>query len=651
MSRHPLEAYLRATGLSEVPDGELLRRYTAGDQLAFSAVVERHGPLVWAVCRRRCSVPADAEDAFQAVFLLLAERAGRLRTPNAVGSWLFGVAVRVAKSAHRNRNRRRLVPLTADPAADAPDVNDAVDVIHSEVANLPDEYRQVILLCLVEGRTKAAAAAQLDLPEGTVSSRLHRGREMLRKRLLRRGLGPTLAFPPLVAVPPSATTAAGRVAAAVSARHWPPELTGVRRLARTGTSPMTRALPLITGGIGLVALGLVTAVLAAPADPPKPPAEPKPQTTVETVWEGAGVRGVLSTGGRYVALAHEKAGLVVVDARTGKAVDVPEAAKGTAAAFAPDLKAVWVGTTDGDVVRYSFPAFKELKRWRVRTPIGKDEWERIAGIELSADGQRAAWWCRSAYQPGGVVDADADRPLVSWKEVGDTSSNWERKRIQFTGDGKRVVFTTRHKDLVGKRESTSNDVFVVWDLADAKPTAFVEAYLAHEAPDNLLLNDVLYHSHRAEWNEWELRKHDLATGKTTTLGPLRLGHWINLLPSPSGEYIAEWTPSARDAQLHSTKTGKVVGTVGDAHTSPRGWLGGKRELVLVCHWEKGGLAAVDPVSGKTVVSFDQFEKRIVSHAETFDGHTKLVVVYRPEKSSPSESCRVLSLPDGFIPAK
>jgi RNA polymerase sigma factor (sigma-70 family) len=190
--------YLRrllAGGADESGDPCLLEHFVRrGDEEAFASLVRRHGPMVLAVCQRLLSDPQDAEDAFQATFLVLVRKASAVGRPERLGNWLYGVAYRVAvKLRARNARRHcREQPLVDVPVADA--VADLVwrelrPAIDEELYRLPDKYRVPIILCYLEGVSKRAAARQLGWPEGTLSIRLHRARLILRERLARRGLG------------------------------------------------------------------------------------------------------------------------------------------------------------------------------------------------------------------------------------------------------------------------------------------------------------------------------------------------------------------------------------------------------------------------------------------------------------------------------
>jgi RNA polymerase sigma-70 factor (ECF subfamily) len=184
-----------AVTVGEPADDVLLERFTARrEEAAFAALVRRHGPLVLGVCRRLLQHEQDAEDAFQAVFCVLARKAGAIRRGTAVGGWLYGVASRVARKAKALQVRRRMreSELPDLPAPDKPPEwlrRDLWAVLDEEVSRLPERYRQPFVLCELQGKSNQEAAAELRCPIGTVTSRLTRARERLRARLARRGLG------------------------------------------------------------------------------------------------------------------------------------------------------------------------------------------------------------------------------------------------------------------------------------------------------------------------------------------------------------------------------------------------------------------------------------------------------------------------------
>ena len=180
-------------------DGQLLDRFLTGDETAFELLVWRHGPMVLSVCRRVLGDEHAAEDAFQTVFLALAQKCGAIARGEAVGAWLYRVAYRTAlrvrlREARRTERERaagleRAEQTVPDPAAGLTweELRPRLD---AEVARLPVEYRDAFILCHLEGKTNEEAARELGCPIGTIQSRLSRARARLRSRLRRQGLGP-----------------------------------------------------------------------------------------------------------------------------------------------------------------------------------------------------------------------------------------------------------------------------------------------------------------------------------------------------------------------------------------------------------------------------------------------------------------------------
>ncbi|QJW97012.1 RNA polymerase sigma factor [Frigoriglobus tundricola] len=191
MSR-ALQTLRLLTAEPDQSDGQLLEAYAARrDGAAFAELVRRHGPMVWGVCRRALPNRQDAEDAFQATFLVLVRKPGAVRPPDRVGNWLHGVAVRTAQKAGKvvSRRREHQVESLPEPETVAEGIwHDLVPVLDREVARLPEKYRLPVVLCDLEGSTRREAAARLGWPEGTVAGRLALGRAMLARRLARHGL-------------------------------------------------------------------------------------------------------------------------------------------------------------------------------------------------------------------------------------------------------------------------------------------------------------------------------------------------------------------------------------------------------------------------------------------------------------------------------
>jgi RNA polymerase sigma factor (sigma-70 family) len=200
---HGILHYLhRLTGpdrLGDGSDGQLLERFVRRhDEAAFTALVRRHGPLVWGVCRRLLHNTQDAEDSFQATFLVLARRAGAVGKRESVRSFLYGVAYRVAVRARGLALRRqaREEPLQDLAAPECPGLGlDLRPVLDEEIGRLPEKYRLPLILCHLEGRTQEEAARVIGCPRATVATRLARGKDRLRDQLTRRGLDvPASAF-------------------------------------------------------------------------------------------------------------------------------------------------------------------------------------------------------------------------------------------------------------------------------------------------------------------------------------------------------------------------------------------------------------------------------------------------------------------------
>jgi RNA polymerase sigma factor (sigma-70 family) len=174
----------------EDSDAGLLELYLRQrDEAAFESLMLRHGPLVLGVCRRVLGNSHDAEDAFQATFLILIRKAASLRRQAALGAWLYRVAYRTAQEARRALARRRAREARVVPREEAaPQKDDLREVLDRELSALPERYRAAVVVCDLEGKERKEAAQQLGCPEGTVASRLARGRQLLARRLTRHGL-------------------------------------------------------------------------------------------------------------------------------------------------------------------------------------------------------------------------------------------------------------------------------------------------------------------------------------------------------------------------------------------------------------------------------------------------------------------------------
>jgi RNA polymerase sigma factor (sigma-70 family) len=329
-----LQRFVQSQALPAAPDAELLGRYARlRDAEAFAEIVRRHGPLVLGVCRRVMRDGHEAEDAFQATFLVLARRADSVRRPECLGSWLHGVAYRVAAKARRRAARRGTpVPFDAEPSA--PDDTAAAarelrPLLDDALRALPAKYREPVVLCYLQGLTNDEAARQLGCPLGTVATRLARARAQLRLHFRRRG----------IVVP--ATLLAAAVAQAASAVEVAPaflELT-VQQLA-TQPSPGLAELVNGCGGNMLIekARWFVAVLVVAAAggigfvayragaqDGPRPPvvepptvAENAPEPAAPVRTENFIVTGVPTRTARLIAEAAERHRKQVAERWLGK---------------------------------------------------------------------------------------------------------------------------------------------------------------------------------------------------------------------------------------------------------------------------------------------------------------------------------------------
>jgi RNA polymerase sigma factor (sigma-70 family) len=384
---------------AEDADGALLDAFIARhDQAAFEKLLRRHGPRVLAVCRRVIGQDAGADDAFQVTFLTLACKARSLRNRQSVGAWLYRVAYQVALRAKANEARRRHVegkamqatPSTSDAVMDGREV---LEIIDAELAALPEEYRAVLLLCCVEGRTHEEAAGILGWPIGSLSKRLARGRDMLRRRLTQRGI--TLSAAGLVAlgsaaqagVPDALLQATVRDALPVAIEQTTTHLSAaVAELLRqtlhamSWTTPRLAAIALGVGlaaciGVALVFAGGDSGDKAKPAEPPQ--AEHKEQPPGKQREVPAMLR-IGSLAWRFPAAV-------------------------TNLVFSADGK--WLVTSDGVQVRVLDPATGA----EIRSFKGQDNWIRT--LALAPNGQIAVACSEPKIH---LWDANTGKPIRSF---------------------------------------------------------------------------------------------------------------------------------------------------------------------------------------------------------------------------------------------
>ncbi|QEH34403.1 ECF RNA polymerase sigma factor SigE [Aquisphaera giovannonii] len=347
-----LEAIFRGAATAGTSEGQLIDRFVdRGDEAAFAAILTRHGPMVLGVCRRILGPGGDAEDAFQATFLVLLRRARTLRRSEPLGPWLHGVAWRVATRSRADGRRRdqdaaRAVrdAISHESPAIAAERLELKALVDEELGRLPEKYRLPIVLCDLEGMTKESAAARLRWRPGVLRGRLERARLKLRDRLARRGLAPAAAVAIVEAWNAAEAAVPGDLIAAARAAAFRDlavsEIAGVvapsaaARLAGgfLGAQARTRTLLATATAVALAvvtfsALGLASAPRSAGrrAEGPRPrAAAPAPPPDAPTGQPRDFELSVVGPGGKPIPDAnveiHAVPGLKAEDVRRGRFV-------------------------------------------------------------------------------------------------------------------------------------------------------------------------------------------------------------------------------------------------------------------------------------------------------------------------------------------
>lgn len=367
-------------------DRDLLQRFTRDrDGQAFAALLRRHGPMVWSACNRILPCASDAEDVLQATFLLLARKAAALRDYDSVGSWLYGVANRLAlrtRSAAVLRSSReaRTPPRSlADPFAEIT-LRETQQLLDEALARLPETCRAVLVLCYLEGLTQDEAARQLGCSRSTLKRRLHQGRARMRQHLLRRGLTLSAALSAAMLAPAArASLPAGLAATVLRAATGGPVAGRVANLAargvggvlagklRSAAAAIIAVIVTITGVAGTTAFWASASPADGPGDPIPPPAarpgeqpgprvdrfgDPLPDEAVARIGttrfrHGGGIHSISFAPDGKRLLSFGADGVRVWDAATGREHRHLASAPGTRflwAGFSPDGR--WVGTTE-----------------------------------------------------------------------------------------------------------------------------------------------------------------------------------------------------------------------------------------------------------------------------------------------------------------
>jgi RNA polymerase sigma factor (sigma-70 family) len=639
-------------------DHDLLARFVAaGDETAFAALVRRHGPLVRGLCQRLLGDGGLADDAFQATFLVLARRAAAVRKRESVGSWLYGVARRVAHKARRADARRRRHERRAAEGRPRRETADhgwaeLLAVLDEELAGLPERARAPLLLCYLEGYTQDEAARYLGWSVGTLRRRLTWGRDLLRLRLTRRGATLSAGLFAAALAPRAATAAVpaglagetARAAAAFAAGTAP--ATAAAALAR-GALSLGLPRPLTAVAVVLLALGTVTAAVlgraywAADEGPagPRPPAAGAPEEKPgdgearvdrrgDPLPEGALVRfgstrfrspggiysGDLSPDGKLIAMHGVDGALRLLDTATGRVrltvrAHLPQGYNDgmRVLAFSPDGKSLLVCDTDPAVSRLGLGPRDTGAVLLLDVATGK-ETRRLAGaggetrhLAFSPDGKQVA-----VSQGGGVTFYDA----ATGKEQRRVppAGKWVAWWLAYAPDGRSVALPGATATTIRLCDpATGKEIRSFSNGPEVLNVAF--------APDGKTL--------AAAGKDNVVRLWDVATGKQAGalpegLGGVGRGRLSVLAFSPDGKVLTAaasddsvvlWGPAGGSIALWGPAGGKVLGRL-PCHTWLVTGLAFRRDGKVLFSWGfDGKVRRWDVAAGKEIRSpesdFDQ----------------------------------------------
>src|SRR5579883_1950949 len=519
--------HLRARHGDPSTDHELLQRFvTHREESAFTALVERHAAMVLGLCRSILRNHHDAEDIFQATFLVLARKAGSIRKGESVGSWLYAVAYRLAhklriRAEKRRRCEHQAVVRSEQTPMDAVTWSELRDILHQEVSELPEKYRAAVVLCYWQGRTHEQAGQQLGCARGTIKDRLEKARELLRKRLARRGLALSASwFATSLSEGMSATVSAelmqttvrsallfsmGRLPAGIVSA---PAAAFAREIVKDtlmNKLRMNLAMVLILGMLGGGA-GLTALRHPANSAPPEPPFEKPKEKSPKQEQEHVDGHGDLLPPGVVARLG-------TVRFRHGDPVE--------AITLGPDGKSI-VSAAGKIVYVWDMTTGKEFRRY--------DGFKRfLSSVAISRNGKLLAAGCRD----GSIIlwDINANREVrrieAHMKPDPNRQGPLGTLLLQFTPDGGRLA-------SVG-----ADNALRLWDTATGKAIPGVGGHFYSVgrfalSPDGKTLACIV-----EEKGIWEVRQWDIAIGREgKRLARKTTGQIAEVAFSPNGKLLA-----------------------------------------------------------------------------------------------------------------
>jgi RNA polymerase sigma factor (sigma-70 family) len=570
---------------SALADEELLRRYVATrDASAFALLVRRHGPMVYSVCQSVLRQRDDAEDAFQAAFLILAGRADSIRKPSALSCWLHGVAYRVAVKA-RVANARRQARLAQLPSAPlVPSVSEEMTwkelraVLHDEIAALPERLRLPLILCYLEGLTQEEAARQLGWTAATVKGRMQRGRVKLRRRLQRRGVGLAAALGAALtgqtlaetAVHSSSlfTMASANKAAIALARGFSHPWLSMKLLA---LSVVLLTVGLVGGSIGLLSPKPVNEKPPIPADEKandKAPAtaavdahgDPLPDEAIARLGtvrfnHGDGLHSLFFAPDGKAIISEGEGSIRFWDAQSGKELDRIPTTKlyhlypTLLLADGKTLITLSEGIDNRDVV--SFWDLTEKKRIRTKDlPVRRQVTSSFHEDALSPDGKLCVL---HVHTPAKAQVSDVTTGKKLYQLANGTKTFLA---VAFAGNERLVSGDEQNRLEVWEARTGK----LIRQLAHDEPIRFILA-----APDG---GSVATLVQRPSPFGREIKKDevvhiwDLKSDKPTQSLPAKKDYWVsNIVFSPDGEHLLISTRSTKgrdEMTIWNWRTGKQV---------------------------------------------------------------------------------------------